>query len=162
MDKTIYLCGPIHGRSDADCNGWRGFALAHWDYGLVLDPMRRDARGRMHEDGIEVEIVEQDKRDIDEADGLLVFFDKPSVGTAMEILYAYERDKPVVIVNASGQHERDISLWLRYHSCNVFDVGPPWGPNGGTPEAINATILHALDQLCVLIQRKQEPQQQKA
>lgn len=108
--KTIYLCGPINGCTDEECRDWREFVKKLWR-GTTLDPMRRDYRGR--EDESVNEIVELDKIDIMNADVLLVSYDKPSVGTSMEILYAWERGKPVVVVAAP---ETRISPWLRYHS----------------------------------------------
>jgi nucleoside 2-deoxyribosyltransferase len=111
---TTYLCGPIAGRSDQDCHNWRTEAKQHL-YGQVLDPMSRDYRQDFV--GKECEIVELDKQDIRNADALLVHYDKPSVGTSMEVLYAWERGKYIVIVNASGQEH--ISPWLVYHSMIV-------------------------------------------
>lgn len=107
--KKIYLAGPINGCTDAEANGWRSEAKRlHSD---VLDPMARDYRGKESEN---VEsIVEGDKADIMACDGILVYFEKPSVGTSMEVLFAWERNKPVVVVNRSGKPP---SPWLVYHS----------------------------------------------
>ena len=79
--------------------------------------MRFDYRGRELEDGIASETVTNDKNDINGASALLVMFDGPSVGTSMEIYYAYERAIPVYVVNAS---EKPLSPWLIYHSAQVF------------------------------------------
>ena len=62
----------------------------------TLDPMRRDYRGREME--CVEEIVEGDKLDIDISTHILVIYDRPSVGTSMEVLYAWERKKPVIVV----------------------------------------------------------------
>lgn len=112
MNKnTIYLCGPINGRSDEDAKNWREHVKARW-LGFCLDPMRRDYRGQ--ESGNESEIVRADLEDIDLCDGLVVYFDKPSVGTSMEVFYAkYVKNKPVVVINASG---KPLSPWLIHHS----------------------------------------------
>jgi hypothetical protein len=82
----------------------------------TLDPMRRDYRGR--EMGCVEEIVEGDKVDIDLSTHLLVHYDKPSVGTSMEILYAWERNKPVIVVAPEGTR---LSPWLVYHSTKIFN-----------------------------------------
>ena len=107
----IYLCGPINGRSDEDCNGWRIKAkalLAEFD---TLDPMRRDYRN------IEMvaahQIIQNDKDDIDSSEGVLVYFDSPSFGTAMEIFYAFQEGLKVVAVNASGVSH---SPWVEVHT----------------------------------------------
>jgi nucleoside 2-deoxyribosyltransferase len=114
--KTIYLCGPINGRTDADARDWREAVKAQWA-GATLDPMRRDYRGRELEPGIAAEIVRGDIEDIQACDALLVFYDKPSVGTAMEVFYAkHVLGKPVVVVDASG---KPLSPWLLHHSDHV-------------------------------------------
>jgi len=117
----LYLCGPIHGRTDAECNNWRQYVAKVWGHDAVLDPMRRDARPRMHEEGIAKAIVEADKADILEASALLVYYALPSVGTSMEILFAWEQHKPIVVVNASMQPREELSLWLQYHATVIVD-----------------------------------------
>ncbi len=115
--KTIYLAGAIHGLSDAECNNWRDMATNLWG-GPVLDPMRRDARGKEQDPKVVREVVEQDKQDIMQADGILVYFVKPSVGTSMEIMLAWLFRKPIALVNAS-MNGQPLSIWLSYH-CAVF------------------------------------------
>lgn len=128
----IYLAGPIFGRSDADCGDWRERAkrLLAPEF-ETLDPMVRDYRGREDEPGITAKIVEGDKADIDECHAVLVWFDKPSVGTAMEVLYAWTprwprraasngpTRLPVFVVNVTGG---PVSPWLRHHSRDVTDT----------------------------------------
>ena len=106
----VYLCGPINGRSDDDCKGWREYVKSKIQN--TVDPMDRDYRGRELEPGIAQEIVENDKADILACDALLVYYDKPSVGTSMEILFAYERGKRVLLIDKSG---KPLSPWLMYH-----------------------------------------------
>lgn len=113
---TIYLCGPINGCTDEECKDWREYAKANLQDD-TLDPMRRDYRGR--EDECVAEIVEGDKADIDASTCLLVNYDKPSVGTSMEILYAWERQIPVYIVAQPGTR---ISPWMRYHATAFFST----------------------------------------
>lgn len=111
--KTIYLCGPINGRTDDDARGWREVVKERWD-GNCLDPMRRDYRGREMETGIAAEIVAGDIEDIQQSDAILVYFDKPSVGTAMEVFYAkHVLGKYVVVIDAS---DKPLSPWLVHHS----------------------------------------------
>ena len=105
----IYLCGPINGCTDEECKNWREAAKAVLPD--TLDPMRRDFRGR--EDDCVSEIVNGDKLDIMQCDGMLVNYDKPSVGTSMEILFAWEQRKFIIVVAKDGTN---ISPWLRYHA----------------------------------------------
>lgn len=106
----LYLCGPINGCTDEEAKNWREAvkAIWHWE---TIDPMRRDYRGKESESVNE--IVELDKIDIARCDALIVNYDKPSVGTSMEVLWAFERGKIVVVV---ARKEAVISPWLRYHS----------------------------------------------
>jgi nucleoside 2-deoxyribosyltransferase len=108
--KTVYLCGPINGCTDAECNDWRGYAKENlW---RTLDPMKRDYRGREAESYRE--IVDLDKLDVRTCDVVLANCPKPSVGTSMEILLAWQAGKPVVVVA-----QEPLSPWLRYHSTKV-------------------------------------------
>lgn len=110
----IYLAGPIFQCDDHECLNWRQeikSRLLEYDF---FDPMERDYRGAT--DQFVSDIVEGDKADIDEADILLVNYLKPSVGTAMEILYAWERQKEVLIISSNNEN----SPWLLYHNTKMF------------------------------------------
>lgn len=117
MMRTIYLCGPIQNRTDAQCVEWREQAKIMWQmHGRALDPLRRDYRGRELENP--AQLVADDLSDIDAADGLLVYFDGPSVGTAMEIFYAkHVLKKPVVVVDASNM--KTLPVWLVHHADTI-------------------------------------------
>jgi nucleoside 2-deoxyribosyltransferase len=60
-----------------------------------------------------VDIVEANRAEITACDAVLVHFDRPSVGTSMEVLFAWQIGKYVVIANVSGA---PLSPWLLYHS----------------------------------------------
>ena len=109
----IYLCGPINGCTDFEATNWREHVKNNWPHECI-DPMARDYRGRELEPGIAGEIVNGDIEDINLADLILVFFEKPSVGTAMEMFYAKHcLKKPIVVIDASG---KPLSPWLVHHS----------------------------------------------
>jgi nucleoside 2-deoxyribosyltransferase len=105
----VYLCGPINGCTDAEAYDWRG--LVKLCFPKAIDPMVRDYRGREHLDYRE--IVDLDKRDVRNADAILVNYSKPSVGTSMEVFYAWTLGKPVIVWCAP---DTVVSPWLRYHS----------------------------------------------
>lgn len=109
----VYLCGPINGCTDGECRDWREYVKTYLKD--TLDPMRRDYRGVENEKF--VEIVEGDKVDIRRCDVLLVNYIKPSVGTSMEILWAWLLEIPVIVV---CPEEVSISPWMRYHSDKFF------------------------------------------
>ena len=79
--------------------------------------MRRDYRGRESSYESAHEIITLDKMDIDNSDFLIVNYDKPSVGTSMEVLYAWERGKPVVLI--SQVEFNNIPPWMIYHSTKI-------------------------------------------
>ncbi|MHA2343507.1 MAG: nucleoside 2-deoxyribosyltransferase [Candidatus Hodarchaeales archaeon] len=113
----VYLAGPIFKCSDSECKDWRDYAIEKLESD-TLNPMDRDFRGM--EDDATLLIVEGDKLDIMEADVVLANYgDKPpsSVGTAMEILFAWEQHKPVFLVTTQPK----ISPWLKYHSSQIFE-----------------------------------------
>jgi len=113
--KKVYLAGAINKMSDADCKDWRLEAikkLSSLGFG-ALNPMDRDYRGQ--EKTAYKEIVELDKKDICHSAYVLVNYLKPSVGTSMEILYAWEEDIPVVLFTSA----ENISPWLLYHSTKI-------------------------------------------
>lgn len=110
----IYLCGPINGCLDEECKDWREFVKARLPD--CIDPMSRDYRGK--ELSHYREIVDLDKRDVRNADVLLVYYDRPSVGTSMEILYAWQLGKPVLVVCAPSTR---LSPWLIYHSTQIVN-----------------------------------------
>src|SRR5215468_11082798 len=103
------------GCADAECKEWREYAKRRLKCDTCDPVVLRDFGGRERE-GV-VGVVEKDKADIDDCDIVLVNFIRPSVGTSMEILYAWERGKTVVLV---ALHGAVISPWLLYHSHQVF------------------------------------------
>lgn len=120
MNLRPYLCGPIAGCSDSEASGWRDLAMIRWP--LAINPMRRDYREPERDNEARMdayrEIVELDKRDIRECDVLLVCYDpaKRSVGTCMEIIYAWTIQKPVVLWIPA---DAPLSPWLRYHATAI-------------------------------------------
>lgn len=113
--RTVYLAGPINGCTDEEAHGWRdGFVKRLGPDYHYLDPMVRDYRGR--EDECYKEIVHGDLLDIEKCDFFLAYCWQPSWGTAMEIHYAWESVKRIVVVVPEGQR---VSPWLRYHAAYI-------------------------------------------
>lgn len=108
----VYLCGPINGCDDDECMTWRQKAIR-----LIpnaVNPLDRDYRGA--ELNSYREIVEIDKRAIRNSDALLVRLTRPSIGSAMEIHYAWSLGLPVVLW---ADRNDSISPWLRYHCTSI-------------------------------------------
>jgi nucleoside 2-deoxyribosyltransferase len=109
---TVYLCGGINGLTDDQATTWREYAKARLNC-ECLDPMRRDYRG-VEDQNVDA-IVQGDLRDIDACETVLVNATRPSWGTAMEIVYAYQSGKRIVTCVGDSS----VSPWLRYHSTSI-------------------------------------------
>ena len=108
------MAGPIFQSEDSECIDWRVEAKQVLNGHEIIDPMDRDYRGVT--DQFFKKIVEEDKALIDSCDTLLVNHIKPSVGTSMEILYAWERKKRVLLIS----NDNELSPWLIYHATKIF------------------------------------------
>lgn len=114
----VYLAGPINDCSDSECRDWRERMKQEFPNVEFLDPMRRDYRN-LESVETATEIVENDKRDILDTDLVFVYHDKPSVGTSMEILFAFDRGIYVLTVGCTG---KPLSPWILYHSTEIVDT----------------------------------------
>ena len=114
--KTVYLAGPIFGKTDRECMVWRNRANSILGVHGVscFDPMFADYRGV--EDDAAEELVARDKEWIEQATLVLVNANEPSWGTAMEVLYAKTLGKQVIAFTEADA----ISPWLRCHTTAIF------------------------------------------
>jgi nucleoside 2-deoxyribosyltransferase len=114
--SLIYLAGPIHGLSDQDCRYWRQKAsqLLRAKSMMTISPMSNDCRGR--EGRFVQQLVNREKVWIQQCDTVLANCWTPSYGTSMEILYAWEQHKQVVVISQSK------NPWLICHSDLMVDT----------------------------------------
>ncbi len=118
MKKIIYLCGPIMDEQAGRARNWRRQAARQLggDFTL-LDPMRRNFKDREVDSANE--IVEFDLQDIRHADILLVNYNKPSIGTAMEVFYA-AHDLGKFVVAFSPFRFQDCSPWMVRYCTKIL------------------------------------------
>ena len=110
MMKKIYLSGPIMDEHSGAAREWRESAKMMLGDGFrTLDPMRRKFVDRQVDSANE--IVEFDLQDVRDADIILVNYNKPSIGTSMEIFYA-SHDLGKFVVAFSPFEYRDCSPWM--------------------------------------------------
>lgn len=113
----VYLAGPVNRCSDGEANDWRNAATVALLACEVLNPMRRDYRGREAEHV--TELVEGDIVDLLSSDVVLVNAARPTWGTAMELVYARDYGVRVVAFGTDAP-----SPWLVYHAdvmCATLD-----------------------------------------
>jgi nucleoside 2-deoxyribosyltransferase len=108
--RKIYLCGPIMDEVDGKAREWRKLATRRLSKQFtILDPMRRNFKDREVDSANE--IVDFDLQDVREADIVLVNYNKPSVGTAMEVFYA-SHNLGKFVVAFSPFTFQDCSPWM--------------------------------------------------
>jgi nucleoside 2-deoxyribosyltransferase len=108
--KKIYLCGPIMDEVEGHARAWRQMAQKKLKSRFVLlDPMRRNFKDREVDSANE--IVEFDLQDVRDADIVLVNYNKPSIGTAMEVFYA-SHNLNKFVVGFSPFTFKDCNPWM--------------------------------------------------
>ncbi len=115
---TIYLSGPIMDEHEGVAREWRTAAkqLLGKDF-RILDPMRRKFVDRQVDSANE--IVEFDLQDVRDADIVLVNYNKPSIGTSMEVFYAaFNQGK--FVISFSPFTFADCSPWMVRFSTKIL------------------------------------------
>jgi nucleoside 2-deoxyribosyltransferase len=116
--KKIYLSGPIMDAAKGEAQTWRERAKAALGaHFTLLDPMRRSFKDREVDSANE--IVDFDLQDVRDADILLVNYDKPSIGTAMEIFYA-AHDLGKFVIAFSPFSFKECSPWIVRHCTKIL------------------------------------------
>ena len=128
-----YLAGPIDNCTIEECTAWRrDLAERLRPLGITcLDPTH-NMSAKIGNPG---KIVRGDKMSILEARIVIAYCPFPSVGTSMEILFAYERARRVYVVSAQNA----LSPWITYHATRIFrdfDQLVEWLGMGGVADAI--------------------------
>ena len=116
--KKVYLSGPIMDEHEGAARAWRELAkkVLGKDF-LLLDPMRRNFKDREVDSANE--IVEFDLQDVRDADILLVNYNKPSIGTAMEVFYA-SQNLGKFVVAFSPYSFKDSSPWMVRYCTKIL------------------------------------------
>jgi len=118
VKKKIYLSGPIMDEHPELAATWRERAKEGLrDHFTLLDPMRRNFKDREVDSANE--IVEFDLQDVRDADILLVNYNKPSIGTAMEVFYA-AHDLGKFIVAFSPFSFQECSPWMVRYCTKIL------------------------------------------
>ena len=115
--KTSYLSGPIMDENMGTAREWRVEAGRLFDGKFrLLDPMRRKFVDRQVDSANE--IVEFDLQDVRDADILLVNYNKPSIGTSMEVFYAAHNLGKFVVAFSPFEY-KDCSPWMARYCTKI-------------------------------------------
>ncbi len=116
--KTIYLSGPIMDEHLGHAREWREDAKSRLATSFrLLDPMRRNFKDREVDSANE--IVEFDLQDVRDADILLVNYNKPSIGTSMEVFHA-SHNLGKFVVAFSPFSFQDCSPWMVRYCTKIL------------------------------------------
>jgi len=108
--KKVYLSGPIMDEVEGEAREWREQAKQLLgDHFKLLDPMRRNFKDREVDSANE--IVEFDLQDVRDGDIILVNYNKPSIGTSMEVFYA-AHDLGKFVIAFSPFSYKNCSPWM--------------------------------------------------
>ncbi len=116
--KVIYLSGPIMDEHLGVARAWRESAIKSLqDNFNLLDPMRRNFQDRQVDSANE--IVEFDLQDVRDADIILVNYNKPSIGTSMEVFYASHTLGKFVVAFSPFEF-KDCSPWMVRYCTKIL------------------------------------------
>jgi len=112
----VYLAGPMMDCNKEEMLDWRKkVKMDLKPYGVkFLDPTRRSKRKNLSSSYI----VDCDKKDILNSDIVFVNLWKHSIGTSMEVLFAWENNKGII---CCAQKDIMNNIWLKHHTGFVED-----------------------------------------
>jgi len=131
---TVYLAGPVAAYADGGAS-WRDGMIA--DFGDVFDFRNPLSKYNVPVDDLEIvvgeshgdnevsitELVDGDKEMLRDSDAVVVgYSDVQSIGTPMEVMWAYEREMPVGIWIRDGTPFDAVSPWYRYHATTITNA----------------------------------------
>ena len=125
---TVYLAGPVQAKDDGGAS-WRETVKQQFSdgykfrdpldkYNVPVEDLTVVATETDDPNAVSVpEIVEGDKDLLQQSDAVLVGYDRVrSIGTPMEVMWAYERDYPIAVWIRDETPVIDMSPWYRYHA----------------------------------------------
>lgn len=104
----VYLAGPIHGCNDDQLRRWRDTVVqkygSHFTFSNPSDRLLGNS-------ATPYQFVETDLRAIEDADGLLVNMWRESIGSAIGVVHAHRKGKPVVVADPNHLNNRMLDFY---------------------------------------------------
>lgn len=119
----IYLAGTVY--TEAPDTQWKDLFvhLLTTDNDqkyYIHDPNPKKELDILKKGLINFDVVAFDKKVISNSDIVVAYMQRPSVGTIMEIMYAFNlQTVSVYVINPNERFKKDI--WLNYHCHMMFD-----------------------------------------
>lgn len=117
---TLYLAG-----SSKEIK-YRNYVIKkYWNDFLFLNPLnisREESLEQIGHNEHNTFLVRRDKKMILQSDIVIVYIGesgKPSWGTAMEIMFAYEHGIPVYVIDESIDKQSN-DVWIKFHAKKIF------------------------------------------
>jgi nucleoside 2-deoxyribosyltransferase len=116
-----YLAGPIGKMTIDEANGWRrvvsSLLISHDNNIEIKNPLRGKKEELRHT-YTDADIIARDKQDIRFSDFIIVNWPEKCIsnGTAMEILYAWQNEVPVIFIGEWAKND----IWIRGHVIKIF------------------------------------------
>jgi hypothetical protein len=131
-EPVVYLAGPVANVPDGGAS-WRESVEAEYgdeietrnpleNWNVPLDDLAISESPHADREGVVgyADIVESDLELLEESDAVLVGYeDIQSVGTPMEVRWAYERDYDIAIWVRDDTAVHDLSPWYLHHASAV-------------------------------------------
>lgn len=115
----VYLAGPISGCNDDQRTHWRRLVKArHGDEFEFLDP----AEDLVQEHDAPYQVVERDVRAVGRADAVLANMWRESIGTAMGLVIAKLRHKPVVVADPNRIGSRMLAYYADAVTADLHEA----------------------------------------
>jgi nucleoside 2-deoxyribosyltransferase len=115
----VYLAGPIGGCNSRQMRGWREEIKARWGTEFdFIDPTQQLVTS---DASLAYEVVEKDQRAIEGADGVLANMWRESIGTAIGVVHANTKGRPVVVVDPNWIDSRILAFYADAVERTIHD-----------------------------------------
>ena len=126
MKPKVYIAGWT-GEVEYRAYVWRKYRkfidifdpLKEVESKLVDDIVKKATEKQIFDSETITKIVEGDKAAILSCHLMTVIINKYTAGTMMEMLYAWEHQIPIFLIDPTKQFRNDI--WIKYHTTRVFN-----------------------------------------
>lgn len=119
---TVFLSGGMTGLTRDEMTGWRDkikTCSTFYDMKVISPPNYFMGGFNYYNEGKESFIF--DTNWVKKSDVVIANMNSPkSIGTAQEIMLAYEYNKPILMISTKEKWENEVNCWLKHEATTVF------------------------------------------